>query len=81
MICQFCFRGLEKSRGHRFKLVMPPFNTDVRQGFFDVRCIRIWNRLPNAVVESQSVASFKSLVAELLGVILFEFGLRLGLVL
>ena len=65
--------GEEKTRGHRFKLVMSPCNTDVRQRFFDVRCVRVWNSLPVTVVESQSLAPFKSLLAEFLGDVLFEF--------
>ena len=42
--------GEGRTRGHRFKLVMPPCNTDVRQCFFDVRCIRVWNSVPITVV-------------------------------
>ena len=68
----------ERTRGHRFKLVMPPCNTDVRQRFFYVHCIKIWNSLPNAVVESQSVASFKSLLSEFLGAVLFFLILTLS---
>ena len=33
----------EQTRGHRFRLVMPCCNTDVRKRFFNVRCIMVWN--------------------------------------
>ena len=56
----------ERTRGHSFKLIMPHCNTDVKR-FFNVCCIRVWNGLPSRVVESRSLSSFKSSLAEFLG--------------
>ena len=56
-----------RTRGHKLKLIMPRCYTDVKQRFFNVGCIGVWNRLPCEVVESGSLSAFKSSLAELLG--------------
>ena len=52
--------GLEfndnNTRGHIFKLQKPRCNKSLRQQSFPVR----WNRLPDCVVESDTVPSFKT---------------------
>ena len=56
--------GLEfndnNTRGHIFKLQKPRCNKSFRQQSFPVRCIDVWNRLPDCVVESDTVLSFKT---------------------
>ena len=53
--------GLEfndnNTRGHIFKLQKPRCN---RQQSFLMRCIDDWNRLPDCVVASHTVLSFKT---------------------
>ena len=36
----------ENTRGHRYKLLLPSCNTDIRKYFFSVRIIKVWNELP-----------------------------------
>ena len=48
------------TRGHIFKLQKPRCNKKLRQQSFPVRCIDDWNRLPDCVVESDTVLSFKT---------------------
>ena len=45
----------------------------MKKRFFNVCHIGLWNSLPNSVLESESVSSFKSSLAEFLGDILFDF--------
>ena len=56
--------GLEfndnNTRGHIFKLQKSRCNKSFRQQSFPVRCIDDWNRLPDYVVESDTVLSFKT---------------------
>ena len=47
------------TRGHIIKLQKPKFNKSFRQQSFLVHCIEDWNRLPDCVVESDTVLSFK----------------------
>ena len=53
--------GLEfndnNTRGHSFKLQKPRCNKSFRQQSFPVCCIDDWNRLPDCVVESDTVLS------------------------
>ena len=46
------------TRGHRYKLVHPSVN--VRQHFFAVRIIPVWNSLSSNVVEVESISCFKA---------------------
>ena len=48
------------TRGHIFKLQKTRCNKSFRQQSFPVRCIDDWNRLPDCVVESDTVLSFKT---------------------
>jgi len=58
------FLELEKGggyglRGHRLKLKVQRCRLQVRQNFFSVRIVNLWNKLPESVVESSSVNVFK----------------------
>ena len=48
------------TRGHRYKLVHPSVRINVRQLFFAVRIIPVWNSLSSNVVESESISCFKA---------------------
>ena len=63
----------ERTRGHKFRLLLPRCNTDIKQRFFYVRAIRVWNASPDKVVDSVPLAAFKVNLAEYLGDILFEY--------
>ena len=64
---------IERTSGHRFRLVMPFCNIDARQRFFNIRHIRLWNSLPLEVVESASLVAFKSSLAAFLGKYLYKY--------
>lgn len=51
-------------RGHRLKLSREPFKTSPRQMYLPNRVFNAWNRLPDAVVESTSVNTFKNRLDE-----------------
>ena len=46
-------------RGHSFMVERLPARVNVRLNFFTTRTIRVWNTLPESVVSSDSVDSFK----------------------
>jgi len=46
-------------RGHRLKLKVQKCRLKVRQNFFSVKIVNLWNKLPESVVESSSVNVFK----------------------
>jgi len=47
--------------GHQLKLKVHRCWLQVRQNCFSVRIVNLWNKLPEAVVESSSVNAFKRL--------------------
>ena len=49
-----------RTRGHRFKIVKNRSRLNIRKNFFSQRVVNEWNALPEIVVESQSVNSFKN---------------------
>jgi hypothetical protein len=55
------------TRGHAYKLKKLRCNTTLRQHFFTSRVTDSWNSLPNAVVEAQSLNSFKNRLDAVLG--------------
>ena len=52
------------TRGHCFKLAVPGCRTDLKKRFFNVRCVDVWNRLPESVVDAASVNAFKKRLDE-----------------
>ena len=48
-----------RTRGHRLKLTKSRSNLDIRKNFFSQRVINWWNKLPNLVVSSETINSFK----------------------
>ena len=61
------------TRGHCYKIFIPTVQTDVRKRFFNVRCVSVWNSLPQYVVSAPSLSSFKKLLENSLGDVLFEY--------
>ena len=61
------------TRGHCYKIFTPTVQTDVRKRFFNVRCVSVWNSLPQYVVSASSLSSFKKLLENSLGDVLFEY--------
>ena len=51
---------LTVTRRHRYKLVHPSVRINVRQRFFAVRIIPVWNFLSSNVVEAESISGFKA---------------------
>ena len=47
------------TRGHRYKLFKQYSRLDIRKFFFTQRVVDIWNSLPDAALESQSINVFK----------------------
>ena len=61
------------TRGHRFKILKPHVSLESRRRFFSVRCVDLWNSLPDQLVGCGSVDAFKSGLHDVLGCRLFEF--------
>jgi len=50
------------TRGHPFKLAYPDSRINVRANSFHVRVIALWNRLPEYVVMTSRLTTFKRLL-------------------
>ena len=59
---EFCERITSAfvTRGHRYKLVHSSVRINVRQHFFAVWIIPVWNSLSSNVVEAESISCFKA---------------------
>ena len=49
-----------RTRGHSFKVVKNRSNLDLRKYFFSQRVVDVWNRLPQSVVDADTVNTFKN---------------------
>ena len=49
----------ESTRGHNLKLSNPLCRGDARRRFWSVRCVAVWNELPQDIVQSETVEAFK----------------------
>uniref|UniRef100_A0A3B3SEK0 Reverse transcriptase domain-containing protein n=1 Tax=Paramormyrops kingsleyae TaxID=1676925 RepID=A0A3B3SEK0_9TELE len=56
----FSISSNTRTRGHRWKLAGEHFKLDLRKHFFTQRVVRVWNSLPDNVVQAESLGSFKS---------------------
>ena len=61
------------TRGHKYKIFVPPSTCEARHRFFSVHVVRLWNALSPEVAESTNVNCFKKGLAVFLEDILFEF--------
>ena len=61
------------TRGHCFKLYVSRAVCNVRQRSFSQRRVAIWNSLPEAVVTASELSTFKRLLAQALGNMLYDY--------
>ena len=52
------YKLVHPTHGHRYKLVHPSVRINVRQHFFAVQIIPVWNSLSSNVVEAESLSCF-----------------------
>ena len=69
----FTLSSVTSTRGHRFKIAKPHVSVECRRRFFSVRCIDVWNSLPDYVVGADSVDIFKRGLHGSLGLALFSY--------
>ena len=62
----FKLRNSERLRGNSLSLEVPISRLDVRKYCFSQRIVSVWNRLPESVVLSASVNTFKNRVDTLI---------------
>ena len=55
----FAIGNPTRTRGHSLKLFHPQKTTDTRSRAFSVRCIQLWNELPQDTVTAVNLATFK----------------------
>ena len=60
------------TRGHRFKVSIPVCRSELRRRFFSVRVATLWNGLPVAVAERESIGGFKSGLDQALGDLFYQ---------
>jgi len=51
--------GELKTEGHRLKVRGEWFKRNLRGNFFTQRVVRVWNEVPEKVVEAGTIATFK----------------------
>ena len=56
----FNLSGNVNLRGHRLKIEKPRARLNIRKFFFSHRIVNAWNRLPNYIIEKETVQSFKT---------------------
>jgi Reverse transcriptase (RNA-dependent DNA polymerase)/Endonuclease-reverse transcriptase len=56
----FVFDTNTRTRCHNFKLKLPNFKTTLRQNFYSVRVVPVWNSLPTSLVDCSTITSFKN---------------------
>ena len=56
----------EGTRGHRFKLCQEGSKLNIRRHSFPVRITKVWNELPDSVVNAPNVNTFKKQVGQTL---------------
>ena len=59
--------GESKTRGHRFKVRGERYKSVQRGNFFTQRVVSVWNELPEVVVETGTILSFKKAFRQLHG--------------
>ena len=65
-----------KTRGHRYEIVLNKCRLDVRKNFYSQRIVKEWNCLQSNIVEAKDVITFEELFDRLHGESKFEFKLN-----
>ncbi len=65
-----------KTRGHKYKIVLNKCRLDVRKNFYSQRIIKEWNCLPADIVEAKNAITFEKLFDRLHGDSKYEFKLN-----
>ena len=65
-----------KTRGHRYKIVLNKCRLNARKNFYSQRIVKEWNCLPANIVEAKDVITFEKLFDRLHGDSKFEFKLN-----
>ena len=60
------------TRGHSCKISIPICRGELRRRFWSVRCVNVWNGLPEEVVEASSLGGFKRLLDVHMGVQFYD---------
>ena len=60
------------TRGHSCKISIPICRGELRRRFWSVRCVNVWNGLPEEVVEASSLSGFKRLLDVHMGVQFYD---------
>jgi len=55
----FCIIDNSTTRGHAYKLLKPHSTVDATKDFFSNRVISTWNNLPDMVIHSSTLSTFK----------------------
>ncbi len=61
------------TRGHRFKIAHTHSTLEARRRFFSLRCVGLWNSLPDSVVSLTSIHSYKAALHTTLGPLLYQY--------
>ena len=56
-----------KTRGHKYKIVLNECRLDVRKNFYSQRIVKGWNCLPANIVDAKDVITFEKLFDRLYG--------------
>ena len=65
--------NINRTRGHSHKLAVIRSTTEARKRFFTNRVVTAWNNLPEIVVSSGSLNTFKSRLHTHLGDLLYYY--------
>ena len=68
--------GVSKTRGHRFKVRGERYKSVQRGNLFTQRVVSVWNKLPELVVETGTILSFKKHLDSYMGI--ERYGLNVG---
>ena len=68
----FWMPAVVKIGGYPYQLLMLALNIVIKKRFFGACCVQLWNSLPTYVVESDSLAAYKRLPLEVLGMFTFS---------
>src|SRR6266849_2390670 len=56
----FKIQSSNRTRGHNCRIIKQRSHLDIRKYFFSQRVVNTWNSLPQAVIDADSINSFKN---------------------